>query len=67
MSATVSLEEFVTDEWYPGFKSGFEHAAKKRSSRRAPHSRAPNSKPSMPVSIQSGTRIAPSGTMNIIF
>ena len=62
MSETVSLEEFVTDEWYPGFKSGFEHAAKKRSSRRAP-----NSKPSMPVSIQSGTRIAPSGTMNIIF
>ena len=62
MSATVSLEEFVTDEWYPGFKSGFEHAAKKRSRRRAP-----NSKPSMPVSIQSGTRIAPGGTMNIIF
>lgn len=62
MSETVSLDEFITDEWYPGFKSGFEHAAKKRSSRRAP-----NSKPSMPVSIQSGTRIAPGGTMNIIF
>ena len=26
MSTIISLDEFITDEWYPGFKPAFEHA-----------------------------------------
>ena len=26
MATIVSVDEFVTDEWYPGFKPAFEHA-----------------------------------------